>query len=422
VASEIELANDPRLQELLMLQVRKYDQYIVPAKADPNQQPAKGDVGIGLGHRLWEEWAVAKAHEGIAWKDYVAKFRVISADHPCYIVEVVAGSPSAIAGVPEHAILSHIDGHPIDGKLLKDATEMLVGPPGSTVELTVQGLDKDGKRLEENKYKVVRNGYHKPAVRFKDLGNGVAYLRIDSFIEAPDGGPSVVAEFKIALQELVKKGFTKVVFDVRDNPGGRVDFCLDMLEWVLPTGYAVTQLERKDDYLLRSTVSFTRDLRLVTKPSKDRKSFEFDCTQRELILPETTAVVVLTNGNTASCGELFSLALKYNHRAETIGTTTHGKGITQAVTKVRDRELHVTNSFFNPADVFTNGIGGKPDLEVEKSLSEIDNQLAAAVIRVTEIHQRDVDAGAAREKEISAGYQRNKTLWAPAPHQPQDKK
>ncbi|CAN5523291.1 hypothetical protein BH10CYA1_BH10CYA1_32060 [soil metagenome] len=414
VAAEVELANDARLQELLMFQVRRFDRYMVPAKPDPNHKPS-GNVGVGLAYHLWEEWKLKKAHEGMLWEEYQSKVQIVSVDHPFYINEVVEGGPAAAAGVTEESILLAIDAKPLNGMLLKDVQSMLAGAPGSTVELTVQATDKQGKPTIEKNFKVVRNGYHLPAVRFKDLGDNVAYLRIDAFTEAADGGPSVVAEFRAALEQIVKNGFRMVIFDVRNNPGGRVDFCLDMLEWVLPSGYMTTELERKDDGLQRSTVSLTRDMRLVTKPSKDKKSYEFDASGRELILPESTAVVVLTNGNTASCGEMFSLALKYNHRAETIGTRTYGKGITQAVIKVRDRELHITNAFFHPGDVFTNGIGGKPDLEVVRELSEQDNQLAAAIKRVKELNQANLDATAAREKEVSSAYSDNKAHWAPEP-------
>ncbi len=413
VAAEVELANDVRLQELLMFQVGRFDRYMVPAKPDPNHKPS-GKVGVGLTFHLWEEWKLKQAHVGMLWEEYRNKFQIISAEHPFYINEVVEAGPAAAAGVTEESILLAIDGKPLDGMLLKDAQSSLSGAPGSTVELTVQETDKQGKPGSTMKtYKVVRNGYHMPAVRFKDLGDGVAYLRIDGFSEAVDGGPSVVAEFRAKLEEIVKKNFHMVIFDVRNNPGGRVDFCIDMLEWVLPSGYVTTELERKDDGLQRSTVSLTRDMRLTTKPAKDKKSYEFDASGRELILPESTAVVVLTNGNTASCGEMFSLALKYNRRAETVGTRTYGKGITQAVIKIRERELHITNAFFHPGDVFTNGIGGKPDLEVKQELSERDNQLDAAIKRVKEIHQANLDATAEREKEISSAYGDNKALWAP---------
>ncbi len=414
VAAEVELANDARLQELLMFQVRRFDRYMVPAKPDPNHKPS-GNVGVGLAYHLWEEWKLQKAHEGMLWEEYQNKFQIVSAEHPFYINEVVEAGPAAAAGVTEESILLAIDGKPLNGMLLKDVHSLLAGAPGSTVELTVQETDKQGKPVSEKKFKVVRNGYHMPAVRFKDLGDGVAYLRIDGFSEAADGGPSVVVEFRAKLEEIVKKNFRMVIFDVRNNPGGRVDFCIDMLEWVLPSGYVTTELERKDDGLKRSTVSLTRDMRLTTKPAKDKKSYEFDASGRELILPESTAVVVLTNGNTASCGEMFSLALKYNHRAETLGTRTYGKGITQSVIRVRDRELHITNAFFHPGDVFTNGIGGKPDLEVKRELSERDNQLDAAIKRVKELNQANLDATAEREKEIGSAYGDNKTHWAPEP-------
>ena len=195
--------------------------------------------------------------------------------------------------------------------------------------------------------------------RLYDLDKTVGVIKISAF----DG--ETVNQFKEALEELQAQGATKLVFDLRNNPGGeKVSICT-ILDMLLPKGPVI---------------------RAVDKTGIEQVLYVSD--EKELDIP----MAVVVNSNTASAAELFSSALQDYDKAEIVGTVTYGKGCMQTIFPLSNGGcLSMTTAMYLPpfSDNY-NEIGVKPDVEVElseeaakkniyKLTDEEDNQLAAAV-------------------------------------------
>lgn len=150
-------------------------------------------------------------------------------------------------------------------------------------------------------------------------------------------------QFKSALENLKKQGVEKLVFDVRNNPGGELTSVCTILDMLLPEGPVVRTLDKDGN---EETV-YTSDKEEVDMP-----------------------MAVITNGNTASAGELFTAALKDYDKAVIVGEKTYGKGSMQTVRSFNDGTgFKYTYRYYCPpySDNY-DGIGIEPDIKV--SLSE----------------------------------------------------
>lgn len=191
------------------------------------------------------------------------------------------------------------------------------------------------------------------------LDNTVGVIRITGF-DLP-----TFVQFTEAVTGLKAEGCTKLVVDLRNNPGGELNSVIKTLDYVLPEGPVLRVKDADGNYV---------------------ETYKSEAT--ELDMP----MVVLINGNSASAAEIFAAAVKDYGKAKLVGTTSFGKGCMQRVTPLSDGSaVSVTFRLFEPpfSDSF-HGIGIEPDVVVEldealksknvfKITDEEDNQLAAAV-------------------------------------------
>ncbi len=253
--------------------------------------------------------------------------------------------PAWAAGIRDGDILFAVEGEEVTGVDLTDVVARMKGEEGTDVDLTIY-------RSEGDQYidlTVTRQNVEVPTVEYEMLEDGIGYIRIVEFDDV------TVEQFEQALDDLEGQGMEKVVFDVRDNPGGLFSAVCDMLDRLLP----------------KELLVYTED-----KDGNRKETYAED--DDALDMP----MAVLVNGGSASAAEIFTGALKDHDKAMIIGTTTYGKGIVQSIIPLSDGSAVkiTTSKYYTPSGVCIHDIGIEPDMEVEASAEETqDDQLQAAV-------------------------------------------
>lgn len=270
------------------------------------------------------------------------------------ILEVMDGSPAKSAGILKGDIITHVDGIDVNEIGYNETVSMISGEVDTDVSITVlRGDIIKTITVKRKLYTAQTVFYHKYA-----LDTSVGVVRITEF---NDGTPN---QFKNAVNTLLNQGCTSLVFDVRSNPGGTVDSCVEILDFLLPTG----------------------DIMYIT---------DLDGTVVDVRYSEASQInvpmAVLTDGATASGAELFTCALKDYDKAVLVGTKTYGKGCMQSIiTLPNGGALRYTTQLYNPPiSENYDGVGITPDIEIEldSSLTKLnyfeitdaqDNQLKEA--------------------------------------------
>lgn len=264
------------------------------------------------------------------------------------IVEPFSGQPAWNAGIRRGDVILAVDGQDITRMTLQDAISLIRGPKGSEVLLTIQSEGQEARDIE-----VVRDRITVPAVEYRMLDNGVAYLRLGEF-SAPAS-----EQVREALESLQEQNPVGLVLDLRGNPGG----------------------------FLRSAVEITSEFidegPVVVERFKDGREevFEAEKGGRALDIP----LVVLVDEGSASASEILAGAVQDTGRAILVGARTFGKGSVQIPDELSDGSvLSITTArWFTPNDRLIHGEGLLPDIEVERTEEDIeadrDPQLDRAV-------------------------------------------
>lgn len=256
------------------------------------------------------------------------------------IISVIKDSPAEEVGVlPGDAIYS------VEGELISDigyygALNLMKGKAGTKVSFSVyrngESLDFTAERRVVTEETVSYHIYSEQDGASTDIG----IIRISEF----DRNTS--EEVKAAVNSLKELGASKLVFDMRNNPGGELESVLSTLDFLLPKGPIINIEDAEGNIETRYSDESFLDLK----------------------------VAVLVNENTASAAELFSSALQDytkngQYNASLVGTTTYGKGIMQTIVQLSDGSgLSLTYRKYNPPySENYHGIGVKPDYEVELS-------------------------------------------------------
>ncbi len=249
----------------------------------------------------------------------------------CTIIKVFKGSPAEEAGLKNDDILFKVDGNEITGQDLDYfVTTYIRGKEGTDVEITVLRGDK----LEEITMKVTRRSIDVPTVEYEMKENDTGYIQISEFELVTE------EQFKEAVEALQAQGMKRLIIDLRNNPGGIVQTCVEMLDYMLPDGLLVYTAGRN---------------------GVGEKYYSDD--GHEVNVP----TVLLVNGNSASCSEIFAGAYKDFGRAQLIGTQTFGKGIVQFVIPLGDGSAVkvTTQHYYTPNGFDLHGTGIAPDVEIK---------------------------------------------------------
>ncbi len=287
---------------------------------------------------------------------------IVNKDGFVEISSVVSEGPADRAGLKTGDVLITVDGEDITS--LKDTNIIATrvkGDEGTTVTIGIRrpstGADID--------LSIVRARIVSDPVRSMMLLDGIGYIQIKEFSEGLD------IEFRAAVQDLISKGATSFVFDLRNDPGGSAVEVTGMLDYLLPYGEIAS-----------------------IKGRQDGKAFDESWTSDSKTgVPDTMRYAILVNGYTASASELFSGCLRDFGKAWLIGTQTFGKGSGTMTYALSDGSaVNVTTfRYYLPSGVCIEGEGLAPDqvvelpeavanLSVEEIPRDQDEQLKAAIV------------------------------------------
>lgn len=261
------------------------------------------------------------------------------------VATAIEGQPAAEAGIKSGDIIVEIDGVNTSTLSMEEASKMIRGEEGTTVVLTVM------RDNEIKDYTITRKQITLPTVKGKMLEDHIGYIRISQFAEPT--GPDFAKTYK----ELKDQGMTKLVLDLRDNPGGLLTTAQEVANYILPAGPIVTIQDRSGQVE------------------------SYDSEGLEPAIP----MVVLINQGSASASEIIAGAVQDEKVGTIVGINSYGKGTVQTILGVPGNEgIKITIAkYHTPNDRVIDGIGIKPDVEVElpdnaKSESD-DTQLQKAL-------------------------------------------
>lgn len=268
------------------------------------------------------------------------------------IVRVFPDTPAEEAGLLSGDIIDSIDGVNARNLDLDAVSARVKGKAGTSVKLRIE---RSGTFLDVT---AMRRQVELPVVESKIFEGGIGYVSVSSF------SSGVAAKFVHTLRSLEDEGITGLVIDIRDNGGGYLNECLDMLSNFIREGTALWTRQAggglKDVPVTGSSVSYP--------------------------------VVVLVNENSASASEIFAAAMQENGVATIIGTTTYGKGLIQRSWNLSSGyELKVTvEEYCTPNKNVIQKKGLAPDIVVAdpapKNLGTLpeDTQLTRGIQKIRE--------------------------------------
>jgi carboxyl-terminal processing protease len=239
---------------------------------------------------------------------YGLGIQIQSLDGDITVMSVFENSPAYRKGLRRGDIIALItgdDGETVDAKgfTAEQAVRLLKGPKGTTVGIGIKRRGYDGlidMRIERDEVNIVtvRGAFM--------IDEQTGYIKLGEFSETSN------REMGAALEQLKAKGMKRLLFDLRDNPGGALDQAIRVANRFLPRG----------------------DMIVYTRGRVDNADQEFRATERSeyVDLP----VVVLVNRNSASASEIVSGAIQDHDRGIVVGETTFGKALVQSVYRVAD--------------------------------------------------------------------------------------
>ena len=253
------------------------------------------------------------------------------------VVSPIDGTPADEAGIEAGDFITHVDGESVLGLALDGAVELMRGPVGSEIVITVV---REGEE-EPFDVTIVRDTIKLTAVRTRTEGSTVV-LRVTTFNEQTT--PNLVAGFEKQVEELGgMDNVNGVVLDLRNNPGGLLTQAISVSDAFLESGEIVS-----------------------TRGRNPEDGERFNATPGDLI--EGKPIVVLINGGSASASEIVAGALQDHRRAIVVGTKSFGKGSVQTVMPLRsDGAMRLTTArYYTPSGRSIQALGVSPDIVVEQ--------------------------------------------------------
>ena len=255
----------------------------------------------------------------------------------------IEGTPAYRAGLTAGDLILKIDGKPMADVELNDVVAQLRGAPQSTVTVTV-------RRGEAAQFDAVmtREVIEVPTVKYAMMPGGIGYLRITQFTA------QTAERTRAALRFFDDAGYSSLIVDLRQNPGGLLTAAVDVANLFIDQGLIV---ERKNNRVASENVRYS-------------------ARHNRQMVPPTIPIAVLVDGGSASASEILSGALRDYHRASLFGTRTYGKGSVQTVQALGDGGFRLTTSrYYTPSGICVDKVGLQPDIEVkEPDLNEAEQK------------------------------------------------
>jgi carboxyl-terminal processing protease len=228
------------------------------------------------------------------------------------ITEPYEGFPAGRAGIRVGDEIISVDRVPVAGKSTAAVSSMLKGQPKTEVEVKIRRVGNKEDlvfKLQRERISIRNLPYH--GIIDKDI----AYLKLDDFT------PGAGKEISQALTELIPKGATRVILDLRDNPGGMLHEAVNVASIFIPKGSEVVSTRGK-------VAEWNKTYTTLNHPS----------------VPDLP-LIVLTNGGSASASEIVAGSLQDYDRAVLVGERTFGKGLVQTTRPLSyNAQLKVTTA------------------------------------------------------------------------------
>jgi len=274
------------------------------------------------------------------------------------IVKPIKGSPAHKQGVGKGDRIVKIDDLPTYGQNLDVLVEKMRGEPGSSVYLSIL---REGYNIPK-RIKIVREKIKIQNVESKYLGDGIAWLGINSF-----GGP-VASDVRDAIDTLQSKHkkLKGVILDLRDNPGGLLDEAVNVADIFVDSGILVSTKSANSKELFAKKANTIADL----------------------------PVTVLLNNGSASASEIVAGALQDHERALIIGTKSFGKGSVQTLFDLKNEgALKLTVSkYYTPSGRSIQNYGITPDIEINPVVIDFKKKEAHFTLLQVGRREKDLDS------------------------------
>ena len=312
----------------LLQSLDPYSAYMSPEIFNEMQTETSGEFG-GLGIEVSMESGVVK------------------------VISPIDDTPASKAGIKAGDYIVKIDDIQVQGKSLSEAVDLMRGPVGSGIELTIR---RRGEKKALN-FNIVREIIEIQSVKSDLLEKNIGYIRLTSFNE--NSGDQI----KKKINELENKDKVKAyILDLRNNPGGLLSQAIRISDFFLDNGEIVSTKSRK--------------------ASENRKWFA-----KKGDLTNGKALIVMINYGSASASEIVAGALKDHKRAILLGENSFGKGSVQSIIPLNNNgAIRLTVAkYYLPSGKSISEVGVSPDIEVSEESdnfqikTETDNQLSYAL-------------------------------------------
>ena len=312
----------------LLQSLDPYSAYMSPEIFNEMQTETSGEFG-GLGIEVNMESGVVK------------------------VISPIDDTPASRAGIKAGDYIIKIDDIQVQGKSLSEAVDLMRGPVGSSIVLTVRRV---GKR-KALKFEIIREIIQIKSVKADLLKKNIGYLRLTSFNE--NSGEQI----RDQIREFEKnEKINSYILDLRNNPGGLLSQAIRISDFFLDNGEIVSTKSRK--------------------ASENRKWF---AKKGDLI--EGKTLIVLINYGSASASEIVAGALQDHKRAIILGENSYGKGSVQSIIPLKNKgAIRLTVAkYYLPSGKSISEVGVSPDIEVNEDSDEFriktdtDNQLSYAL-------------------------------------------
>jgi len=312
----------------LLQSLDPYSGYMSPKTFDEMQTDTSGEFG-GLGIEVTMEAGVVK------------------------VISPIDDTPASRAGIKAGDYIVKIENTQVQGKSLSEAVDLMRGPVGSSIELTI-------RRRGEKKaliFEVTREIIEIKSVKADLLDKNIGYLRLTSFNE------NSAQQIEKEIKELEKnKKLKSYILDLRNNPGGLLSQAIKISDFFLENGEIVSTKSRKS--------------------SENRKWFA-----KKGDITNGKTLVVLINYGSASASEIVAGALKDHKRAILLGENSYGKGSVQSIIPLKNKgAIRLTVAkYYLPSGKSISEVGVSPDIEIDEEFddfkikTETDNQLNYAL-------------------------------------------
>tara|TARA_B100001057_G_scaffold279248_1_gene279518 strand:- start:1022 stop:2158 length:1137 start_codon:yes stop_codon:yes gene_type:complete len=312
----------------LLQSLDPYSAYMSPEIFNEMQTETSGEFG-GLGIEVGMESGVVK------------------------VISPIDDTPASKAGIKAGDYIVKINNNQVQGKSLSEAVDLMRGPVGSGIELTV-------RRRGEKKaliFNVVREVIQIQSVKADLLEKNIGYIRLTSFNENSS------KQIKKQIEKLEKNdSVSSYILDLRNNPGGLLSQAIKISDYFLENGEIVSTKSRK--------------------VSENRKWFA-----REGDITNGKKLIVLINYGSASASEIVAGALKDHKRAILLGENSYGKGSVQSIIPLKNEgAIRLTVAkYYLPSGKSISEVGVSPDIEISEATenfrikTETDNQLDYAI-------------------------------------------